>query len=155
MSKLSRRALLSSASLAAIAALPSLEVLAAIPGVIPSRTSSQALSELAEVRRLIATLVAIDDQISPAETADDAKRVDDLEAAHVRAYRRLRQLQNGIEEVPPQCWVDVVTRAELVGYEFLHGKSRAEWDSLVAVLDDEHCEFARESRPCLGRSMAR
>jgi hypothetical protein len=143
MSKLSRRSLLGSAAVVGIAGLSPMEVLAAIPDEIPAGTSSKALRDLAEVRRLIAALAAIDDNISAAEDADDAERVDSLEADHRRVYREFRDHQNEIESIPPRCWVDVITRAEFAGYEYLHGKAPADWDGMLSTIDIEFCEFMR------------
>ena len=50
MSKLSRRSLLSSAAVVGIAGLSPLQVLAAMPGEIPSGTSGEALSDHAKVK---------------------------------------------------------------------------------------------------------
>ncbi len=143
MSKLSRRSLLGSGAAIGIAGLPPMEVLAAIPGEIASGTNREALSDLARVRHLIARLVAIDDEITTAEKADDGKRVDRLEAEHGRVYREFRDLQNEIESTPPRCWLDVITRAEFAGYEYLHGKAPADWDGMLETIDIECCEFAR------------
>ena len=143
MSKLSRRSLLGSAAAVGIAGLSQAEVLAAIPGEIPGGTSREALDDLAKVRSLATRLAAIDDEITAAEKADDAKRVDRLEAEHRQVYRKFRDLQNEIESTPPRCWVDVITRAEFVGYEYLHGKRPADWDAVLETMDIECCEFAR------------
>jgi hypothetical protein len=143
MSKLSRRSLLGSAAIVGIAGLSPIEVLAAMPGEIPAGTSREALSDLAKVRGLVARLVAIDDEITAAEEADDAKRVDLFESEHGRVYRQFRDLQNEIENTPPRCWLDVITRAEFAGYEYLHGKAPADWESQLATLHNEFCEFSR------------
>jgi hypothetical protein len=105
--------------------------------------SENATKDLAEVRRLIAALVAIDERISAAEEVSDALRVKKLEGKHRRVYRKLRKLQTALESKPPQSSVDIVTRAELVGYEFLHGKPRADWDGISAVLESQHCPYER------------
>lgn len=115
MSKLNRRALLRNAFLTSIAAMAPMEALAAMPGKVPSSTSSKALSELAEARRLIAALIRIDGRISAAETADDARRAEKLEGKHRRVYRKLVKLRKTIESAPPRCWVDIITRAEIAG----------------------------------------
>ena len=143
MIKLSRRSLLGSAAVVGIAGLSPLEVLAAMPGEIPAGTSREALSDHAKVRGLVARLVAIDDEITAAEDADDAKRVDRLEAEHKRVHREFRDLQNVIESIPPRCWLDVITRAEFAGYEYLHGKAPADWDGMLETIDIEFCEFMR------------
>ena len=144
MSKLSRRSLISGAAVAALAALPPLEALAALPGGVSQHASKESLGELAEVRRLIAALVRIEDRISAAENANDAHRAEKLEGKHRRVYRKLRKLQTALESRPPRCGVDLVTRAELVGYEYLHGKPRADWNQLRAVLDEsEYCDYDR------------
>lgn len=130
--KLSRRSLIGGAAVAALAALPPLEALAALPSGVSKHASKESLGELAEVRRLIDALVRIEDRISAAENADDAHRAEKLEGKHRRVYRKLRKLQTAIESRPPRCGVDLVTRAELVGYEYLHGKPRADWNQLVS-----------------------
>jgi hypothetical protein len=146
MSKLSRRSLLGSAAVVGIAGLSPLEVLAAMPGEIPAGTSMEALSDHAKVRGLAARLVAIDDEITAAEKADDAKRVDRLEAEHGRVYREFRGLQNEIENTPPRCWLDVITRAEFASRLGRHAR------------DDRHRVMRvqpGQSRPCAGRTLAR
>jgi hypothetical protein len=109
----------------------------------PLPVSENATKNLAVVRRLIAALVAIDERIGAAEEAGDALRVKKLEGKHRRVYRKLRKLQTALESAPPRNSVDIVARAELVGYEFLHGKPRGDWNVLNAVLENEHCPYER------------
>jgi hypothetical protein len=139
---LSGGARIAGAAIAGMAAIPSLQALAAIPAQsLPVRENAH--KNLAEVRRLIAALVAIDERISAAEQVDDVLRVKRLEGKHRRVYRKLRKLQTALESAPPQSPVDIVTRAELVGYEYLYGKPRADWDTLSAVLENAHCPYER------------
>ncbi len=135
---LSGGARIAGAAIAGMAAIPSLQALAAIP-VQPLPVNENATKNLADVRRLIAALVAIDERISAAEEAMDAARVKKLEGKHRRVYRKLRKLQTALESAPPRNSVDIVARAELVDYEFLHGKPRADWNVLNAALENEHC----------------
>ena len=112
MSKLNRRALLRNAFLTSIAAMAPMEALAAMPGNVPSGTSSKALSELAEARRLITALIRIDARISAAETADDARRAEKLEGKHRRVYRKLQNLRKAVESEPEPSEKKVAVNAQ-------------------------------------------
>jgi hypothetical protein len=130
------------AAIAGMAAIPSVQALAAIPAqTLP--VSENAHKNLAEVRRLVAALIRIDGRIGEADEAHDDVRLEKLEGKHRRIYRKLCKLQTAIESEPPRCWVDFVTRAELVGYEVLHGKPRTDWDSLRAGLETEYYPYER------------
>jgi hypothetical protein len=131
MSKLDRRGLLRSAFLTSIAAMAPMEALAAMPGNVPSGTSSKALSELAEARRLIAALIRIDGRISAAEQGRDARRAEKLEGNHRRVYRKLQKLRTALESEPPRCWLDIVIRAEIAGYMLVWDKPRTNWQAML------------------------
>jgi hypothetical protein len=72
-----------------------------------------------------------------------ALRIDRFESEHKRVYREFRDLQNEIEGTPPRCWLDVITRTEFAGYEYLHGKAPADWDGMLSTIDIEFCAFMR------------
>ena len=90
------------------------------------------------MRRLIAALIRIDARIGEADEAGHEVRLEKLEGKQRRVFRKLRKLQAVIESEPPRCLEDLVTYAELVGYEVLHGRPRTDWDSLRSVLETEY-----------------
>ena len=115
------------AAIAGMAAIPSLQALAAIP-VQPLPVNENAQKNLAEVRRLIAALIRIDGRIGEAERAPRG-RARRSSKANTGASIATSQTPNELEGEPPRCWVDIVMRAEIVGYEFLNGEPRADWDA--------------------------
>jgi len=137
MSKINRRTLLSSASLAVIAASPPLEVLAALPGNPSAEASSKAFDNLAEAKRLIAALIASDEQISAAEDANDKKRHRALERRNRTLYREFRDFADRVQEEPPTTWLDIVVRAEIAGYSIAWDRPRTDWDDMLAEAEDD------------------
>jgi hypothetical protein len=120
-----------------IAAIAPMEALAAMPGNVPSGTSSKALSELAEARRLIAALIRIDGRIAVADKAWDDRCQEKLEGKHRRVYRKLQKLRTACESEPTRCWLDIVTRAEIAGYMLVWDKPRTDWDTLLEQADND------------------
>jgi hypothetical protein len=108
-----------------MAAIPSLQALAAIPAQ-PLPVNENAQKTLAETRRLIAAIISIEDRI---DRTRDAIRQKKLEGKLRRVQRRLCELQKALP--PPQCWLDIVIRAEIAGFMLVWDKPRTDWQAML------------------------
>jgi hypothetical protein len=116
------------AAIAGMTAIPSLQALAAIPGQsLPVNENAQ--KTLAETRRLIAAMIGIEERIGEADRAHDQLRQKKLEGKLRRVARKLDKLQKALP--PPQCWLDIVIRAEIAGYMLVWDKPRTHWQALL------------------------
>jgi len=140
MSKLSRRSLIGGAAVAALAALPPLEALAALPSGVSKHASKESLGELAEARRLVGALIANDDAITAAERADDEGRAKTLEGEHGPLYCEFLDFADRVHRKQPQTWLDIVIRAEIAGYMIAWDRPRTNWEAMREEAENDPSE---------------
>jgi len=108
---------------------------AATPGNI-SGEASKAFDDLAEAKRLVAALIANDNGISAAEQAGDKKQARALERQNRTLSREFADFADRVRGEPPSTWLDIVIRAELVGYMISWSKPRTDWDEMLEWAED-------------------
>ena len=116
------------AAIAGLAAIPSVQALAAIP-VQPLPVNENAQKTLAETRRLIAAMIRIEERIGEADRAHDELRQKKLEGKLGRVGRKLDKLRKALP--PPRCWLDIVIRAEIAGFMLVWDKPRSNWRAML------------------------
>jgi hypothetical protein len=100
-------------------------------------------ADLAEARRLVAALNAVDDKISAASEAHDAEAEEAAEAEHAKRGRQLSDLSAKLAKSPPKTRHDLVALAEIAGYRALWRRPCDNWAKVRARLEEEFCDDDR------------